>query len=486
MPSHDMNYLWRVCMQILYLDLSHNFNNKAKDILLHFVISIFCRAAQAFTWSTVRLCCCCVFLCCFFLNYSKISIVSSCSAQIMKALAVLPISTKNMLEESRVLQYIQRWAQSHPLGQPTEQDGYSSESTSRAHTPLNTPDGPPAKLAPEMDGDTPKRAVYRRLKIISENSLDSALSDGSKVSDGKEEEDEEEEEVEEEPSQEVTAGAAEKQETSEEMAVTPEPLVKQEASDSVESSQTKLELKEEDGEQEKTEVQETEEKPTSKTGENLPALMEGNCESEPAEVKSHVETPAIDHPATEHPPDAASVKAEEDASPSTHPPDESTPSSESSSENEGAEPSVTNIISPSTVSSVPTEPVDVNMPSDGMETTPSESTVNPEPSPLNLDNIPPSSGTSSAEKALAEVSAVTVESSPSVSAVGTAEVLPLGIVATEGAAVGTPSQDEEEAVSDVESERSQEPQIGAADISEMATRLLDSWKDLKARLHLNK
>lgn len=399
---------------------------------------------------------------------------------------MLPISTKNMLEESRVLQYIQRWAQSHPLGQPTEQDGYSSESTSRAHTPLNTPDGPPAKLAPEMDGDTPKRAVYRRLKIISENSLDSALSDGSKVSDGKEEEDEEEEEVEEEPSQEVTAGAAEKQETSEEMAVTPEPLVKQEASDSVESSQTKLELKEEDGEQEKTEVQETEEKPTSKTGENLPALMEGNCESEPAEVKSHVQTPAIDHPATDHPPDAASVKAEEDASPSTHPPDESTPSSESSSENEGAEPSVTNIISPSTVSSVPTEPVDVNMPSDGMETTPSESTVNPEPSPLNLDNIPPSSGTSSAEKALAEVSAVTVESSPSVSAVGTAEVLPLGIVATEGAAVGTPSQDEEEAVSDVESERSQEPQIGAADISEMATRLLDSWKDLKARLHLNK
>lgn len=399
------------------------------------------------------------------------------SAQIMKALVVLPISTKNMLEESRVLQYIQRWAQSHPLGQPTEQDGYSSESTSRAHTPLNTPDGPPAKLAPELDGDTPKRAVYRRLKIISENSLDSALSDGSKVSDGKEEEDEEEEEAEEEPSQEVTADTAEKRETSEEMAVTLEPAVKQEASEAVDSSQAKLEIKEKNAEHDKTEAQETEEKATSKTDEKLPGLVEENCESESAEVKSQVQTPAVDPP---H--DAASVKAEEDASPSTHGPNESPPSTESSSENESAEPSLTNIMAPSTISSVPTEPLDVNMPSDGMETTPSECTVNPESSTVNLDNNPASSGTSSAEKTSAEVSAVPVESIPSVSAVGTAEVLPLGVVATEGTVVGTPSQDEEEAVSDVESERSQEPQIGAADISEMASRLLDSWKDLKARL----
>lgn len=396
----------------------------------------------------------------------------------MKALAVLPISTKNMLEESRVLQYIQRWAQSHPLGQPTEQDGYSSESTSRAHTPLNTPDGPPAKLAPELDGDTPKRAVYRRLKIISENSLDSALSEGSKVSDGKEEEDEEEEEVEEEPSQEVTADTAEKGEPSEELAVTPEPLVKQEASDAVESSQTKVEVKEKDVEHDKTEAQETEEKPTSKPDEKLPGLMEETCESEPAEIKSQVQTPTIDHP---H--DAAGVKAEEDTSPSLQPPNESSPSAESSSENESAESSVTNIIASSNTSSEPAEPLDVTMPSDVIVTTHSESTVNPESSPLNLDNIPPSSGTPSTEKAPAEGRAVTVESSPSVSAVGTAEVLPLGIVASEGAAVGTPSQDEEEAVSDVESERSQEPQIGAADISEMAARLLDSWKDLKARLY---
>ena len=110
----------------------------------------------------------------------------------MNALAVLPISTKNMLEESRVLQFIQRWAQSRPQVLPSEQDGYSSESTSRAQTPLNTPDGSSscAKLGPELDTDTPKRTVYRRLKIVSENSLDSAMSDASKASDCKEEEDE--------------------------------------------------------------------------------------------------------------------------------------------------------------------------------------------------------------------------------------------------------------------------------------------------------
>uniref|UniRef100_A0A671PM52 [histone H3]-lysine(36) N-trimethyltransferase n=1 Tax=Sinocyclocheilus anshuiensis TaxID=1608454 RepID=A0A671PM52_9TELE len=208
--------------------------------------------------------------------------------EIMKALAVLPISTKNMLEESRVLQFIQRWAQSRPLSQPAEQDGYSSESTSRAQTPLNTPDGPPAKLATELDGDTPKRAVYRRLKIISENSLDSALSDASKASDGKEEEDEEEEEMEDEPSQ-------------------------------------------------------------------LEATIEREVKVENSEV-------------------------------------------------------------------------------------PSESQAELEPE---LKQEPPET--------------------------------------EEGAAVGTPSQDEEEGVSDVESERSQEPQVRASDISDMAARLLDSWKDLKVR-----
>ncbi|KAF7708447.1 hypothetical protein HF521_017504 [Silurus meridionalis] len=399
--------------------------------------------------------------------------------EIMKALAVLPISTKNMLEESRVLQFIQRWAQSHPLGQSTEQDGYSSESTSRAHTPLpHTPDGPPAKTVPELDGDTPKRAVYRRLKIISENSLDSALSEGSKVSDGKEEEDEEEEEVEEEPLQEVTMGTAEKSETNEELTVTPEPLVKQEASGAVESSEAKQEMMMEDVKQDQTEaeepVEDSAEQPTSKTDENLSAVMEEHCEAKPTELKSQEQTPAI-----EQAHDPAPVIAEEDTSPSMHPPDENTPSSETTSEIESIVPSVANIMAPSVIGTVPTEPLDVNMPSDGIETTSAESTVNPESAPLNSDNIPPNSGTSSAEDPSATDRAVTLEGSASVSVVGTAEVLSLGIVATEGTMVGTPSQDEEEAVSDVESERSQEPQIGAADISEMATRLLDSWKDLK-------
>lgn len=59
--------------------------------------------------------------------------------------------------------------------------------------------------------------------------------------------------------------------------------------------------------------------------------------------------------------------------------------------------------------------------------------------------------------------------------------VPPEVVATpaEPSAIGTPSQDEEEGVSDVESERSQEPQLSVLDISGMAARLLDSWKDLK-------
>uniref|UniRef100_A0A667ZXC8 [histone H3]-lysine(36) N-trimethyltransferase n=1 Tax=Myripristis murdjan TaxID=586833 RepID=A0A667ZXC8_9TELE len=208
--------------------------------------------------------------------------------EIMKTLAVLPISTKNMLEESRVLTFIQRWAQTHTLPQPAEMDGYSSESTSRAQTPLNTPDGSSTKLGPELDNDTPKRAVYRRLKIISENSLDSALSDASKASDGKEEEEEEEDDEEEDES--------------------------------------------------------------SRTG--LP--------DQPGESNTDI-------PVTSETPDASIA---------------------------------------------------------------SEATVAP----------------------------------------------------TEPSVVGTPSQDEEEGVSDVESERSQEPQLSAVDISGMAARLLESWKDLKVSI----
>nr|XP_038937539.1 histone-lysine N-methyltransferase SETD2 isoform X4 [Rattus norvegicus] len=97
--------------------------------------------------------------------------------EIIKTLEHLPIPTKNMLEESKVLPIIQRWSQTKTaVPQLSEGDGYSSENTSRAHTPLNTPD-PSAKPSTEVDTDTPKKLIFRRLKIISENSMDSAVSD---------------------------------------------------------------------------------------------------------------------------------------------------------------------------------------------------------------------------------------------------------------------------------------------------------------------
>ncbi|KAL7875310.1 hypothetical protein SRHO_G00062800 [Serrasalmus rhombeus] len=419
------------------------------------------------------------------LSEAKSSSVNNIKLQleIMKALAVLPISNKNMLEESRVLQCIQRLAQSRPLGQPPEQDGYSSESTSRAQTPLNTPDGPPAKLAPELDGDTPKRAVYRRLKIISENSLDSALSDASKASDGKEE-DEEEEEMEEE----VRLDAAEKQETSAETQAEGEPAVK--PSDVEESAETKPEQVEEDGKDDGPEEQEAEEKATIKKDEDQPAqaeeenqivedeeksvVEEAKCEPELTELSDQAEAPAEDHPCG-----PASVKAEEDTSTSVEAPDVGTVSTGASVESEPSEPSASAPDVNITTTDVAAEPSEVTM-----DTTPASDTTavsaTSDSSAMNLE-------TSSAEKTSAEAPLVPVESAAPTSASIAPEVPSLGTaVATEGvatvgesAAVGTPSQDEEEAVSDVESERSQEPQIRAADISEMAARLLDSWKDLK-------
>lgn len=104
----------------------------------------------------------------------------------MKTLELLPIPTKNMLEESKVLPVIQRWAQTKTaVPQLSEGDGYSSENTSRAHTPLNTPDLS-TKQSTEGDTDTPKKLVFRRLKIISENSMDSAISDTTSELEGKE------------------------------------------------------------------------------------------------------------------------------------------------------------------------------------------------------------------------------------------------------------------------------------------------------------
>ncbi|XP_017922339.1 PREDICTED: histone-lysine N-methyltransferase SETD2 isoform X2 [Capra hircus] len=105
--------------------------------------------------------------------------------EIIKTLEHLPIPTKNMLEESKVLPIIQRWSQTKTaIPQLSEGDGYSSENTSRAHTPLNTPD-PSTKLNAEADTDTPKKLMFRRLKIISENSMDSAISDATSELEGK-------------------------------------------------------------------------------------------------------------------------------------------------------------------------------------------------------------------------------------------------------------------------------------------------------------
>lgn len=90
-----------------------------------------------------------------------------------------------MLEESKVLPIIQRWSQTKTAVPPlSEGDGYSSENTSRAHTPLNTPD-PSTKLNTEGDTDTPKKLMFRRLKIINENSMDSAISDAISELEGK-------------------------------------------------------------------------------------------------------------------------------------------------------------------------------------------------------------------------------------------------------------------------------------------------------------
>ncbi|NXG07810.1 SETD2 methyltransferase, partial [Sakesphorus luctuosus] len=106
--------------------------------------------------------------------------------EIMKTLELLPIPTKNMLEESKVLPVIQRWAQTKAaVPQLSEGDGYSSENTSRAHTPLNTPELP-ARHGADADTDTPRKLVLRRLKIISENSMDSAISDTTSELEGKE------------------------------------------------------------------------------------------------------------------------------------------------------------------------------------------------------------------------------------------------------------------------------------------------------------
>ncbi|XP_028326057.1 histone-lysine N-methyltransferase SETD2 isoform X2 [Gouania willdenowi] len=346
--------------------------------------------------------------------------------QIMKTLAVLPISTKNMLEESKVLSLIQRWAQTKTLPQHTEMDGYSSENTSRAQTPLNTPDGSSTKMGSEGDSDTSKPAVYRRLKIISENSLDSALSDASKASDGKEEEDDEDEDE----------NAQSK--LSEEKPSKAEP----EDGFSVSNKETAIEVKHEtvkDAEMTSCSQQEP--------------LLKAEKEIEPDNEKENIETKkdaneeikleVLEELNEEH----ASAEMNETV------------------ETEGAE---SNVEKPS---------VTVNEPESQSQSEQSDATEQP------TENVAAQVEAKTAEKAAPSCDLHPGDSNSDSSpisetpeATGSSELIPATV---DPPAIGTPSQDEEEGLSDVESERSQEPQPSVLDISGMAAQLLDSWKDLK-------
>lgn len=376
-----------------------------------------------------------------------------------------------------MLQFIQRWAQSRPLSQPAEQDGYSSESTSRAQTPLNTPDGPPAKLVTELDGDTPKRAVYRRLKIISENSLDSALSDASKASDGKEEEEEEEEEMEDEASRsEATIEREVKVESIEapsESQAELEAGLKEEPPETVEISLSIPEAIVSEGET--LVMQEPEEQLICKPEEQLEdeKMVEETKSEEPSEIQTESVTVEDSVPSVTDTTSAQDVSNDVVADveiPTTETQVENASSEQCSSE--GNESCSMAEITPTQPSEVIMESVTSDSTAVAIESTPTES-----PS-VSLETIPPVSATVSTENT----------SSEAVVAAESADASALAVVAVpaEGAAVGTPSQDEEEGISDVESERSQEPQVRASDICDMAARLLDSWKDLKARLRFVK
>uniref|UniRef100_A0A674BV90 [histone H3]-lysine(36) N-trimethyltransferase n=1 Tax=Salmo trutta TaxID=8032 RepID=A0A674BV90_SALTR len=376
--------------------------------------------------------------------------------QIMKTLSVLPISTKNMLEESHVLSLIQRWAQTHThsLPQPpgAEQDGYSSENTSRAQTPLNTPDGSSAsvaKLGPELDSDTPKRAVYRRLKI-SENSLDSAMSDASKASDGKEEEEEDEEEMEDE---EVSR---------------PEPPVessKQSKTELVVEAQTPT--TEEPTEEPVTELKETPEEVVETM-----EITELEAESQDVKDQEEVDEKGGDEEVKEEGSEGQKESGEE----------EQQQASQSVEEREvvAGEQANVEIQESSHIQPVQTEVTETpseEQPAEEKE----EETTTAETGTEDTEKAPGSQEHPGqvAPEGPPEVAPGTEDATQVVAPASEAPPPPSPVVPVEPAAVGTPSQDEEEGVSDVESERSQEALLSAVDIGDMAARLLDSWKDLK-------
>ncbi|KAM9783170.1 histone-lysine N-methyltransferase SETD2 [Neosynchiropus ocellatus] len=332
--------------------------------------------------------------------------------EIMKTLHVLPIPTKNMLEESRVLTFIQRWAQTKALPQAVEMDGYSSENTSRAQTPLNTPDGSASKLGPELDGDATKPAVYRRLKIISENSLDSALSDASKASDGKDEDEEADDEDGDESS---NGGLSDAKQLKEGAAMEAEESQKEEPPKEAETGSSSPEHSSDEANN-KTDL----EKSDGQT-------------NEPSDERTSDQPPV---PAIE-----SSPAADPERRPATASMSDDQPPSES--------------LRPETAS--PHVDVVEGLPDQTSDYSPAETLSSELPS----------------------VSESAVETPLILESVASAAPLEVAAPLSEQPAIGTPSQDEEEGVSDVESERSQEPQVSTLDISGMAAKLLDVWKDLK-------
>uniref|UniRef100_A0AAJ7WRR0 [histone H3]-lysine(36) N-trimethyltransferase n=1 Tax=Petromyzon marinus TaxID=7757 RepID=A0AAJ7WRR0_PETMA len=157
------------------------------------------------------------------------STIAKLQIEIIKTLQHLPIPNRTILEKSKVLGVIERWASCSPgLAPAAEVDGYSSENASQAMSARNSPAplelsrsqelrktldatsiaGSPVQSeagraadvvkptdqgqgkAPDgskaMDGSL-KTRLYRRLKLFNESSTDSVASDVSKVSDGEEE-----------------------------------------------------------------------------------------------------------------------------------------------------------------------------------------------------------------------------------------------------------------------------------------------------------
>ncbi|KAJ0047433.1 hypothetical protein NL108_001194 [Boleophthalmus pectinirostris] len=467
--------------------------------------------------------------------------------EILKTLAVLPISTKNMLEESKVLTLIQRWAQTCP--QPAENDGYSSENTSRAQTPLNTPDGSNPRAGAEMDHDSAKPSVFRRLKIISENSLDSAMSDASKASDGKED-DEDDDEEDDESSR---AGLSVQESKPEPEAETEEPTkehennVKEEKeelsnenldiqdeskpSNDQEHTEMVLEmeeevkedtsevLKEESGDIKGPHEKETEqgerepiaqvsteapeqvagqdfvqhEEPQSQVSEGDEPTPTALAPTEPAPVTPASTETAQTEPAQSEPAQTEPVLSEPvlttpvpaDCAPTDFAPfqpaqTESVPTVPVPTPSIPTEPAPTE---PAPPSFVPSEPVQTNSTPTGPDPTVSDpATSEPAPEPMEVQ-VEAQAEVLDSEKANTDQNTYQPNDCAAADMVVSSEVpevsVPSAAASVEPSVVGTPSQDDDEGLSDVESERSQEPQLSSMDISGMAARLLESWKDLK-------